>query len=120
MLTHTEVVKRSVKYAGLLLVLDVAASLTPFFRWIDTSSLGMLGNLLLVEVAVLFITAGILDISSSAGMTGLRKLFSTNVEYSTVNRKDSERHALVFLFAALPLLAVMILLAAYDLSMAAS
>jgi hypothetical protein len=115
MLTYAQVIRRSMKYAGILLAGDVAVALLPFFTWIESSRIGMIGDLLLVEVAVLFIMAGILDISSSGGMTGFRKLFSSNIEYSAVKRKESERHAMVFLIAGSLLLAAMIALATYDL-----
>ena len=114
MLTYADVFRRSTKYAGLLLAGDVLVALAPFFTWIDSSRIGAIGDLLLIEVAVLFIVAGILDISSSAGMTGFRKLFSPNVEYSTAKRKETERNAMVFLIAGLLLLAAMIALATYD------
>lgn len=119
MLTYTDVVRRSVVCAGILLAVDVAVALLPFFTWIDSSTIAIIGDLLLVEVALLFIGAGILDFISSAGMTGFRKLFSSSVEYSSTRRKEIERHAMVFLATALILLATMILLAVHDLSGAA-
>jgi hypothetical protein len=114
MLAYADVFRRSVKYAGMLLAGDVVVAFLPFFAWIDSSPIGAIGDLLLVEVAVLFIGAGFLDISSSAGMTGFRKLFSSNVEYSPTKRKEAERHAIVLLVTGLFLLAAMIVLATYD------
>lgn len=114
MLTYADVFLRSIECAGTLLAADVLVALAPFFTWIDSLCIGVIGDLLLMEVAALFILAGILDIGSSAGMTGFRKLFSPNVEYSTAKRKETERNAMVLLIAGLLLLAAMIGLATYD------
>jgi hypothetical protein len=119
MLTYTDVVRRSAKYACLLLAGDVVIALLPFSTWIESSSMGTIGDLLLVEVALLFTGAGILDIGSSAGMTGFRKLFSPSTEYSVSKRREIERHVMVFLATALLLLAAMIALAMYDFWVAA-
>ena len=119
MLTYTDVVRRSAKYAGLLLAGDVAVALLPFFTWIESSRIGIIGDLLLVEVAILFTGAGILDVSSSAGMTGFRKLFSSSTEYSAAKRREVERHLMVFLATAFLLLAAMVALAMYDFWIAA-
>jgi hypothetical protein len=115
MLSRADIFRRSVKYASILVAADVAVALLPFFNWIDVSSIGVLGDLLLAEVAMVFIAAGVLDISSSAGMTGFRKLFSSGVEYSAIKRREAERHAMVFLVTGLFLLAAMIVLAIFDL-----
>lgn len=115
MLTYAQVIRRSMKYAGIFLAGDLAVALLPFFTWIDSSRIGIIGDLLLAEVAALFIMGGIVDVSSSAGMTGFRKLFSSNIEYSAAKRKESESRALVFLIAGSLLLAAMIALATYDL-----
>jgi hypothetical protein len=106
------------KCAAILLGLDVLVALLPFSAWIESSQIGVIGDLLLVEIAVLFIVGGIFEIGSSAGMMGFRKLFSPNMEYSASKRKEAERRAMVFLVAGFLLLVVMITLATYDLSIA--
>jgi hypothetical protein len=115
MLSHAEVFRRSLKYASVLVAADVGVALLPLFKWVEASSAGVLGDLLLVEVAIAFIVAGILDISSSAGMTGFKRLFSSDVEYSSIKREEAERHAMVFVVTGLFLLAAMIVLAILDL-----
>ena len=119
MLTYLDVLRRSLKSACVLLAADASIAFLPFWTKIESSSTGVVGDLLLVEVAGLFIGAGILDISSSAGMTGFRKLFSLDVEYSPAKRREVERHAMVFLLTGSLLLVAMILLATYDLLAAA-
>ena len=115
MLSGADVFRRSVTYAGALVAVDVTVALLPFFNWIDASSTAVLGDLLLFEVAILFIIAGIIDVSTSAGMTGFRKLFSSSVEYSTVKRREAERHVMVFIVTGVFLLAAIIVLAIFDL-----
>lgn len=115
MLSRADVFRRSVTCASALVAVDVTVALLPFFSWIDVSSAAVLGDLLLFEVAMLFMVAGVIDISSSAGMTGFRKLFSSSVEYSTVKRREAERHVVVFILTGVFLLAAMIVLAIFDL-----
>jgi hypothetical protein len=114
MLTYADVFRQSLKYSGILLAVDLAVAFMPFSSWIDSSRIGTVGDLILVEVAALFIMAGILDISSSVGMVGFRKLFSSNVEFSLAKRREAERHAMVFLICGFLLLVAMIVLAIYD------
>jgi hypothetical protein len=114
MLSYVDVLRRSLKSACVLLAADASIAFLPFWTQIDFSRIGVVGDLLLVEVAGLFIGAGILDISSSAGMAGFRKLLSLDVEYSPAKRRQVERHAMVFLLTGFLLFVAMILLATYD------
>jgi hypothetical protein len=114
MLTYADVFRQSLKYSGIILAGDLVVAFLPFSSWIDSSRIGTVGDLILVEVAVLFMIAGILDISSSAGMAGFRKLFSPNVEFSSAKRREVERKAMVFLICGFLLLVAMIVLAIYD------
>jgi hypothetical protein len=104
---------------GMLILIDAVVALTPFSSMIDVSPIGVLGDLMLVEVAVLFVMAGILDFASSIGMAQFRKAFlSSKEDYSPEKRKEKERTAMVFLFTGLSLLGFMIVLLLYDLSIA--
>jgi len=114
MLSYLDVVRRSLKSACVLLAADAGIAFLPFWSRIDFSRVGVVGDLLLVEVAALFVGAGILDISSSVGMAGLRKLLSLDVEYSPAKRKKVERNAMVFLLTGFLLFVAMILLATWD------
>ena len=119
MLTYAAVLKRALKIAAVLLLADSAIALVPFSILIDMSPIGVLGDLMLVEAAALFIMAGILDFASSVGMAQFRKTFlSSKEDYSPEKRKEKERTAMIFLFTGLLLLGLMILLMAYDLSAA--
>jgi hypothetical protein len=108
---------RALKVAAFLLLADSVIALLPFSTMIDLSPIGVMGDLMLAEVATLFIIAGILDFSSSIGMAQFRKTFlSSKEDYSTEVRKEKERTAMIFLFTGLVLLAAMILLMVYNLS----
>jgi hypothetical protein len=108
---------RALKIAGFLLLVDSLIAVMPFSTIIDLSPNGVMGDLMLGEVAVLFIIAGILDFSSSIGMAQVRKTFlSSKEDYSPEIRKEKERTAMVFLFTGLVLLVAMILLMVYNLS----
>ena len=115
MLTYTQILKRSLKTVGATLAVDavIAASSTLF----GFSPSDVFGNLLLLETAALFIIAGILDFGSSAGIAQLRKIILPSKEgFSLVKRKENERSALVFVAAGVILMSIMILIAAFDLS----
>ena len=108
---------RALKVAAFLLLADSVIALLPFSTMIDLSPIGVMGDLMLAEVATLFIIAGILDFSSSIGMAQFRKTFlSSKEDYSPEIRKEKERTAVVFLFTGLVLLAAMVLLMVYNLS----
>jgi hypothetical protein len=114
-MTYAAIVIRSLKIGAALFVIDSIAGFLPFSKMIDMSPIGVIGDLLLVEVAALFILAGILDFASSVGMTQFRKVFlSSKEDYSPDKRRQTERTALVYLIAGLILLFAMILLMIYD------
>jgi len=117
LLTYAAVMLRALKVAAFLLLVDSLIAIMPFSTIIDFSPIGVMGDLMLAEVAVLFIVAGILDFSSSIGMAQFRKTFlSSKEDYSPEVRKEKERTAVVFLFTGLVLLAAMVLLMVYNLS----
>jgi hypothetical protein len=108
---------RALKVAAFLLLVDSLIAIMPFSTIIDFSPNGVMGDLMLAEVAALFIIAGILDFSSSIGMAQVRKTFlSSKEDYSPEVRKEKERTAVVFLFTGLVLLVAMVLLMVYNLS----
>jgi len=115
MLTYSQVLRRSVKIGAFLGILDLGAAL--FSTFFGFSPSAILGNLLLLEIAVLFIAAGLLEFSSSIGMVQFKRVvLSSKEEFSGTRRKETERSALVYVLAGLILLAVMILLALVDIS----
>lgn len=117
MLSYAVVLRRSLITAALLLIGDFAVALLPFSTIVDVSPIGVAGDLMLAEVALFFIIAGILDFASSVGMAQFRKAFLASKEaYSPEKRKERERTAMVFLFTGMVLLIAMVLLMVYDLS----
>jgi hypothetical protein len=77
---------------------------------------GVFGDLLLLEVAALVLLAGLVDFGSSLGISHLWRIaFPSRQDFSFQKRSEIERKAMVFLFAGLMLLAVMILLAISNL-----
>jgi hypothetical protein len=112
---YATIAVRSLKIGAALFITDVVVAFLPFSKMIDMSPIGVIGDLLLVEVAALFIIAGVLDFSSSIGMTQFRRVFlSSKEEYSPDKRRQTERTAMVYLFAGLILLSAMVLLMIYD------
>jgi hypothetical protein len=115
LLTYTAIVVRSLKIGAALFVIDIVIAFLPFSKMIDMTPIGVTGDLLLIEVAALFIIAGVLDFASSIGMTQFRKvLLSSKEDYSPDKRRQTERTAMVYLVAGVILLFAMILLMIYD------
>jgi ABC-type phosphate transport system permease subunit len=74
----------------------------------------VLGDLLLIETAALFLMAGIVDFGSSLGFVQFRRTMSSSKEsfsLTSSERKDSEKRALVFVFSGATLFLILVLLA---------
>ena len=112
MLTFLTILSRSVRIAGGLLVADGLAAYGLTFlnyRFIET-----IGDSMLIEVAILFIIAGLLDFSSSIGAVQFRKtILGSKQEYSSSAHKEAEKKASVFFLGGVTLLLVLVLLALY-------
>ena len=110
-----DILRRSLKIAAALAVMDLTAAY--FSSLADLSPIGVMGDMLLIEVAVLFLLGGLVDFASSLGVIQFRKVvFSSKDEYSAQKRKETEQTASVFIVAGILLVAVMILLTLYRLS----
>jgi hypothetical protein len=115
LLTYGAIIVRSLRIDAALFIINVVTAFLPFSKMIDMSPIGVIGDLLLVEVAALFIIAGVLDFASSIGMTQFRKvILSSKEDYSPDKRRQTERAAMVYLFAGLILLLAMVILMIYD------
>jgi hypothetical protein len=107
MLTFLRTLVRGTEWAAVLLVTDALVS----------SSLGLgfveiLGDLMLVEVGVLFVLAGLIDFASSIGAAQFRKTILKSKEgYSDSKHKESERRASIALIAGVILFLLLILAA---------
>ena len=113
MLSFLGILRRSLQLAAAMLAVDcVAAYLLIFFKY---TFIEVIGDLMLGEVAVLFILAGLWDFASSIGMIQFRKIvLSSNEGYSSSKHKESERKASVLFLAGLFLFLILIVAAIYE------
>ena len=113
MLSFLNMLRRSLLLvAGLLAVDTVAGYLLTFLKY---TFIEAMGDIMLVEVAALFILAGLLDFASSIGVTQFRKTFLASKQgYSSLKHKESERKALVFFLAGLILFLMLAVSAIYE------
>ena len=115
MLTLPTVLGRSVRLALILLVADglAAYGLTFLsFRFIE-----IMGDLMLIEVAILFVLAGLLDVGTSIGAAQFRKTILGSKEgYSSSKHKDAERTALLYFLGGMILFLILIVFAIYEQS----
>ena len=78
----------------------------------------VLGNLSVMEAAVLFIIGGMRTVFRSASWSGLEKLLKiSSDEWSIEDMKDSEKKGLVYILTALLLVLEIIILAYINLRM---
>lgn len=113
MLTYTQIMWRSIKIFTIITLANVVLALA-------LMSLGLalreaIADFSLLEAAVLFILAGIVDLSSSVGVAQLRKLILSSKEKYSPNRRRDEREGLVLLIPGLMLFALVLLSAIQDL-----
>ena len=115
MLTLLTVLGRSVRLASVLLVADGLAAYGLTFlsyRFIE-----IMGDLMLIEVAILFLIAGLLDFFTSIGAAQFRKtLLGSKQGYSSSRHKETEKKALVFFLGGLIIFLILIVLALYKQS----
>lgn len=111
---YRRIVRRSVRVCVLLVAVDLVVALLAMI--IGRSPANAFGDLLLLEVAALFLAAGLLDLSSSVGMGQFRRaVMASKEESSPSKRRESEQHTLVFFVAGSILFAVTVLLTIRDL-----
>jgi hypothetical protein len=109
-LTYTQVLQRSLKIATALLLID---GLVGFLLSAIIYPVELFGEMLLVETALLFLFAGIVDYGSSVGFVQFRKsIFSSKETYSPDRRKAVERRAVALVGSGAILLGVLILMTA--------
>jgi uncharacterized membrane protein len=114
MLSFRQVLWRSLRIVCLILAVDGAVAY--LLALLKYSFIESIGDIMLVEVAVLFILAGLIDFRYSVGMAQIKKvLVGSRDDYSASKHKDSERRALVFVIVGLILFIILILAAAYPL-----
>lgn len=111
MSTYTHIALNSFKISIGLVLCDSLACLT-LSNYLNTFEL--LGDLLLVEAAALFLTAGLIDFGSSLGIVQLRKnLNQGNDGFDMAKRKATERRAVVLVLSGAFLLLALVLLSIF-------
>ena len=115
MLTFPKILARSVLITGCAVLSDALTSYVTSFLGI--SFVEVIGDLMLVEVAILFVVAGIIDFSSSVGASHLRKaLLGSKQEFSALTHKEAERKALVLVLAGAFMFLIVVVIAVAVLS----
>jgi hypothetical protein len=98
MLTFPKILARALLITAGAILCDAFASYGTSF--LGFSFVEVMGDLMLVEVAILFLVAGIVDFSSSVGAAHLRQaVLGSKQEYSAFAHKEAERKAVVLVLA---------------------
>jgi len=107
MLTFLKILRMAMLLSGAILAVDGLAAL--LLTSVNYAFIETIGDLALVEVAILFILAGLVDFASSVGMAQLRKSFIRGEKgYSASKHKESERRASVLIVAGLILFLLLV------------
>ena len=110
MLTFLAILGKSLRIAAIILVADFILAYGLMF--LSYSFVETVGDIMLIEVAILFILAGLMDFSSSLGAAQFRKTILHSKEgYSSVKHKEVERKAALFFFVGLVIFSVLVILA---------
>jgi len=115
MLTLLTVLGRSARLALVLLFADGLAAYGLTF--LGFHFIEVIGDLMLIEVAILFMLAGLLDFFTSIGAAQLRKiLLGSKQGYSSSRHKEAEKKALVYFLGGLIIFLILIVFALYEQS----
>jgi hypothetical protein len=107
MLNFLGILRRAILLAAAIIAVDgLVAYLLSFLNF---AFVEMFGDLILVEVATMFILAGLIDFASSVGVAQFRKSFMSAPDgYSALKHKESARRASVLVLAGLILFVLLI------------
>jgi hypothetical protein len=112
---YMHILRRGLTLAAIILIFNAIVGFAS--TWLGFRVTDAIGDLLLLEVAALFIGAGIVDFSTSVGISQIRRLIFPGKEgFSSSSRRESEFRALVLVVTGLFLCVIMILLALLDMS----
>jgi hypothetical protein len=112
MLTFLTILGRSLRIAGSFLAVDAVAAYG--LTVLSYGFIEIFGDSMLVEIAILFIIAGLLDFSSSIGAVQFRRtILGSKQEYSSSAHKEAEKKASVFFLSGVILFLVLVALAVY-------
>jgi len=107
MLRLLTLVSSSLRIVGVLMLVDCVVAYGTLS--LDFSFTGVLGDLVLVEGAILFLAAGLIDLSSSITAAEFRKtIFHTEEGYSSRAHKEAEKRALSFFLAGVIMFAILV------------
>jgi len=107
MLTFAKVLARSLLIAGIAIVSDGAVSIV--VSLFGASFIEIMGDLMLAEVAILFLAAGFYDFSTSiVGAQFKKAVLGSKQGYSQSRHKEAERKALALVIAGVLILALLI------------
>ena len=100
------------------MVLLVADSLAAYaLTFLSYRFIEVMGDLMLIEVAILFVLAGLLDFSTSIGAAQFRKtILGSKQGYSSSKHKEAEKTALVYFLGGLIIFLMLIVFALYEQS----
>ena len=111
MLTYLKIIYSSILLLFAIVIVDAfAAYLATLFHF---SFVDVFGDVMLVEVAVLFILAGLMDYSTSIGMEQFKKVFLRAKQQSASDKKVARQQAFVVLTTGVLLFLTLIGLAIY-------
>jgi len=110
MLTFPRVIARALLIVAGAIIVD---GLTAYAITRHGSSLSeIMGDMMLIEAAVLFLIAGLIDFSSSVGGTQVRRsMLGSKEDYSSCSHKEAVRKALALLLAGVLLFIILIAIA---------
>lgn len=110
MLTFLRIVRGSLLIAASAMVGDVLVAYGMIL--FGFSFVEIIGDLMLIEVAILFLLAGLIDFSSSIGAAQFRKtVLGSKQEYSQSAHKQAERRAVVLVLAGVFMFVVLMMAA---------
>ena len=110
--TYRNSIRRGLLVGAILLVVNTALSGLAVLTGLSRAPLGVLGDLMLVQVGLLTILGGFLEFSRSKGVYEFRRLaFGEEEEFSSAKHREASRSAVAFFSAALLLFSLLIVLA---------
>ena len=112
MLTFPRILARSLFIAVCAIFGDSLLSIG--LTYFGSGFVEIIGDLMLIEVAVLFLVAALIEFSYSIGGTGFRKnVLGSKQGYSQSAHKEAGRKALALVFAGVFMFAVLIAVAVF-------
>ena len=105
-------IRKGLLIAITLLVVDVGISELATYAGLSQKPLGMLGDLLLLEVGLFAVLGGLVEFSRSKGVYELRRLALRSEErFSTARHREASISAMMLFCVALVLFSILVILA---------